>query len=163
MRTHKYKVWNRELKIMSLPFTLFTGWPFSWEIVFPVDPNAGLEEGDIAVKDGQFDVVEFVGVYDKTAWEDLLDFEQQQWLKSSNQKEDWLGREIYTGDILQFTMPVNGKKYIVNEIVKYDDACAGFWPFSGIIDSADPNKVLKGKDVKLIGDIYHNPDMVEGK
>ena len=47
---------------------------------------------------------QFTGLHDATKWEDLTDAERDEWIKAGHTKEDWKGRRIFEGEIVN----VNG-------------------------------------------------------
>jgi len=45
--------------------------------------------------------MQYTGLKDSTKWEQLTELEQQDWIKSGKTKEEWNGKEIYEGDIVE--------------------------------------------------------------
>lgn len=44
----------------------------------------------------------FTGFYDNTKWQDLFEYEQEEWFKNHSSSEEWRGRPISTNDIVDF-------------------------------------------------------------
>lgn len=108
----------------------------------------------------------FTGLYDRTAWDELLPEEQERWLKVHS-VEKWLGRPIFQGDIVEGTAYSSTWRGVIVWI----DEIAGFgvryrhrtdptaWENSSIL-----KRLQRYKDefaAKVIGNIYDNPDLME--
>lgn len=98
---------------------------------------------------------QFTGLHDATKWEDLTDAERDEWIKSGHKKEDWKGRRIFEGDIIEFK---NIDRQYVKGIVYYLGSC--FVIKSIVADEDDYNlggafSTAEGL-IKVIGTIHDN-------
>ena len=97
-------------------------------------------------------VGQFIGEYDGTSWEGLTPEEQALFLYPEEggrrHKEDWRGRRIFEGDIVESI--VRGNRYVVSF------AKCGFFPFA----IAGWECVPEPKETRVIGNIYDNPELV---
>ena len=67
-------------------------------------------------------VSQFTGMKDSTKWEELTEKEQKAWLATGKTKEEWKGREIYEGDVVEKTNPkCQYQKSIIHCIVVWED------------------------------------------
>jgi len=110
-------------------------------------------------------VGQFTGLYDNTKWEDLLEQEQKEWLKNKKKKEDWKGKEIYEGDVVErygvlyqvrFGQFVDVKGYCQCGFYLYDlkgNVVLGNLGYSYLTDDIP---------LKVIGNIYENPNLLKG-
>lgn len=48
-----------------------------------------------------FIIMQSTGLYDSTKFEDLSEEEQKEWLESGKTADEWQGREIFEGDIVE--------------------------------------------------------------
>lgn len=78
-------------------------------------------------------LMQYTGLKDKTKWEQLTKNEQKEWLEE-NSIEDWCGKEIYEGDILD----ICNSRFYVKEAL----------PFISLVDKS--------------GEEYNNGDYYEG-
>ena len=108
------------------------------------------------------------GIHDNTKFEELSIDEQRFWLDSGNIPSEWIGREIFEGDIIQEVLTINYDSINVDIKrskpfeVKRGHYVEGAW----IAKAVDTNlfTVLGytlGKNVKVIGNIYENADLLE--
>ncbi|MFW9880739.1 MAG: YopX family protein, partial [Candidatus Thorarchaeota archaeon] len=98
------------------------------------------------------DLMQFIGLYDNTKFEELTEKEKKEWLKN-NKKEDWKGKEIYEGDIVKDCIGNVGLvKYL------YWRAFCGF-----TIDTGnDPTWYRENgefNDLRIIGNKFENPEL----
>ena len=102
-------------------------------------------------------VGQFTGLHDATKWEDLTDAERDEWIKAGHTKEDWKGRRVFEGDILQWVDEDNtceGTKLIF--IVKFDGEYEGFFG-EGEFDNIEP---WQFRDHEIIGNIHDQKEDV---
>ena len=126
-----------------------------------IEPAIYFEFGKGTVKTFDFVYVkpetvgQFTGLHDATKWEDLTDAERDEWIKSGHTKEDWKGRRIFEGDIIEFK---NIDRQYVKGIVYYLGSC--FVIKSIVADEDDYNlggvfSTAEGL-IKVIGNIHDN-------
>lgn len=74
--------------------------------------------------------------------------------------KDKNGKEIYEGDIVRFTL-TDGFSYVVGEdgVVKYK--IGAFYILNGLTEYLISN--INTKDIEVVGDIYNNLELLEGK
>lgn len=113
---------------------------------------------------------QFTGLYDSTKWENLLEFEQQEWLKTHT-KNEWKGKMIFEGDMLSYQgVAVTGDYKSIDikvlTVVKwsskqlawiYDD------PFNGetlLCDLIITNNIISDC---IVGNIHDNPELLESE
>lgn len=132
---------------------------------YVIRPNGTIEfpEGgwDLWGSDDSHLVVleQFTGLHDATKWEDLTDAERDEWIKSGHTKEDWKGRRIFEGDIIEVDFdndgPTIGKQ---KAFIEYSQHYTAFmvrpikdWAFCEMTEG------------KVIGNIHDNPEQVEAR
>jgi uncharacterized phage protein (TIGR01671 family) len=92
--------------------------------------------------------------YTDKHWEEIVDRNLFTGLKDKN------GKEIYEGDILRYKSGFYGfaGQLLISE-VEWDSAFCGFRPFCDY--SSEYDDLVK--DPEVIGNIYENPELLEGK
>jgi len=121
-------------------------------------PDQDIKEGILEQVKG-FVYMQFTGIYDNTKWEDLTQYEQQLFRISlrtefgDEAKKKWKGKEIYRGDIVMLLC--DGEK-IICEVEQRETYYA---LDGGILGAGD----LMTENIKVIGNIYENPELLEGK
>lgn len=99
---------------------------------------------------------QFTGLYDATKWEDLTDAERDEWIKAGHTKEDWKGRRIFEGDIIEVDFdndgPTIGKQ---KAFIEYSQHYTAFmvrpikdWAFCEMTEG------------KVIGNIHDNKELL---
>lgn len=115
------------------------------------------------------ELMQYTGLKDNTKFNELSNDEKETWLKN-NKKSDWKGKEIYEGDIVEVTL----KEYYSNEqfTIDPDDEVkiigkVIFDIFSYRIEFDDKTSIFLFEvdsndiDIKILGNIYTNPDILE--
>ena len=103
-------------------------------------------------------IMQFTGLKDSTQFQELTKEEHENWLKD-NQIEEWKGKEIFEGDIVDVEFDEDPKKIgrVVFEsfgfFVKFEN--------SGTISILD----IYGYDfnIKILGNIHQNSELLEKK
>ena len=107
--------------------------------------------------------MQYTELKDNTKWEQLTKEEQSRWIDSRKTKEQWDGKEIYEGDI------VNLGKYSGSGGVDWKNlkGTVLFRDGSYVIDctQAVKNHGINGYTymIEVIGNIYENPELMEEK
>ena len=93
------------------------------------------------------------GLYDSTKFEDLSEEEQEEWLESGKDANEWQGREIFEGDILTSQDGTDG--LISRFIVKRDEFYTGFIPMNR--EGYGFNRTM----CEVIGNVCQHPELLE--
>ena len=107
-------------------------------------------------------LMQFTGLHDSTKFEDLSEEEQEEWLESGKTANEWQGREVFEGDIINinttFRNPMTGSGTLTLnknfEVIFVN----GMFTIEG-------SSMGIGKDLKyitVVGDVYKNPELLEG-
>lgn len=122
--------------------------------------------------DSNFIFMQYTGLKDSTKWDQLTDQERQGWIDSGKTKEEWKGKEIYEGDLLQ----VEGESgnYNIFEVFYHDNDCIGGQNIGFCINRMHPQGNSAGgygrkftpdsiRDNNLIvcGNVHENPELIK--
>lgn len=91
------------------------------------------------------EIYQATGVFDATKFKELSEEEQKLWLEN-NSAEDWKGREIYEGDIVQIK---RSKDHVEYGIVAYRSGYGGGYYTKGYNQLSSYQKITK-----VVGQIY---------
>ena len=159
MRPIEFRVWDEEVEEFFYSdqkeddyfFEFDNGILKGFAIRFPKFSSDILEPPEPYTDD--YPVEQFTGLYDSTKWEQLLNEEQEQWVRSGNKPSDWKGRKIFEGDVDNHG----------SEVV-YDSDCACFalhkehWPVHKFFYELSEEE----KDnLEIIGNIHQNPELLK--
>lgn len=119
------------------------------------------------VHTGEITLMQFTGLFDGTKFDDLPISEQKNWLKN-NKQEDWKGKEIYEGDIVEGKSRDPNKLYIGKV---HFDSIYGSWVVNGYDWEFYPAHKFQigiplGEcrfEIEVIGNIYENGDLLNDK
>lgn len=104
-------------------------------------------------------LMQSTGLHDDTNFKDLSEKEQEEWLESGKSADEWQGREIFEGDIVEIIYdwkPFTG-------VVVYDLGETDFKATNNHEDYGNNFQYLTvGESIEVIGDIYQNPELLEG-
>lgn len=106
-------------------------------------------------------LMQSTGLHDNTKFEDLSEEEQEEWLESGKTPDEWQGREIFEGDIVNinttFRNPMTGSGTLTLnknfEVIFVN----GMFTIEG-------SSMGIGKDLKyltVVGDVYKNHELLE--
>jgi uncharacterized phage protein (TIGR01671 family) len=110
------------------------------------------------------DTVEILNVYGKN-----VDVKTNSWkyddcvLMQSTGLRDKFGTDIYEGDVISARVHDGGIDKDVTEKVYWDDEYACFGPFMHIMDFAEDRWIDVASNIRIIGNIYENPELVSKK
>lgn len=129
----------------------------------------GNERECIMLYDSEVSVVypetvgQFTGLYDTTKWAEANEFEKKYAYElakknGTNAETEWRGIRIFEWDIVKYYQPYAKRTDI--HIVKYDTMFASFCLFEKDNKWAKESDWMKIQDVKVIGNIHDNPDLI---
>lgn len=102
-------------------------------------------------------LMQSTGLHDNTRFKDLSNEEQEEWLESGNIADEWQGREIFQGNIVEIVYdeePFTG-------VVVYDLGETDFKATNGNEDYGNNFQYLTvGESIKVIGNIYQNKELL---
>lgn len=96
------------------------------------------------------EVMQFTGLHDTTKLEQLTHAERNRWFGSGNKPEDWKGKEIYKGDIVQ-------SSNMFPSVVWFGDGC---FSFNGDDPFLTHFAIYPDDDIKIIGNIHEHPNLL---
>ena len=103
-------------------------------------------------------LMQSTGLHDNTKFEDLSEEEQEEWLESGKTADEWQGREVFEGDIVEMIYdwePFTG-------VVVYDLGEADFKATNNHEDYGNNFQYLTvGESIEVIGNIHKNPELLE--
>ena len=107
-------------------------------------------------------LMQSTGLHDSTKFEDLSEEEQEEWLESGKTADEWQGREVFEGDIVNinstFRNPMTGSGTLTLnknfEVIFVN----GMFTIEGL--SMGIEKDLKY--LTVVGDVYKNPELLDG-
>ena len=103
-------------------------------------------------------LMQSTGLHDDTKFEDLSEEEQEEWLESGKTADEWQGREIFKGDIVEIIY--DGELF--TGVVVYDLGEADFKATNGHEEYGNNFQYLTvGESIEVIGNIYENPELLE--
>ncbi len=120
-------------------------------------------------------VCRYVGMHDGTKWEQLSKIEQDKFLSEwnldknrQNIKEDWCGRKVFEGDIVKYhfgedVAPVKFGSYQSCFDSQRTEHCGFYVAWNGDRNlRKDLGYWIHMVDAKIIGNIFDNPELLEG-
>lgn len=159
-REIKFKAWDKENNKMHYDVQDISGMnevadfsSFERILNVPMENEYGWIEGT-----RRFEVMQYTGLCDSTKWEELSEEEKKKFLSERNFKtgrkntvEDWRGREIYEGDILNVIYSDrqgechHAKNYVLDDLRNTS--------IIGWLDYAN--------ELKIVGNIFENPELIQ--
>lgn len=125
--------------------------------------NKTIQYNKIPLKDCE--LMQYTGLKDSTEFNELTKEEQEDWLKE-NKIEDWKGKEIFEGDIIQDINDNNLLRYGEDNNLTPVEFYNGSFGISVIFDGAFvplyPYDV-DGFKFKVVGNIHQNSELLEIK
>jgi hypothetical protein len=108
--------------------------------------------------DDVWQVMQFTGLHDSTAWEQLTKQEQEEFINNGNSQENWKGKEIYEGDILD-------SEHKNPCAVEFIDGCfygSFYTEGMGNLKVAHPYRLASfNHKMKIIANIKTHPELLE--
>ena len=103
-------------------------------------------------------LMQSTGLYDNTKFEDLSEEEQEEWLESGKTADEWQGREVFEGDIVEIIYdwePFTG-------VVVYDLGEADFKTTNNHEDYGNNFQYLTvGESIEVIGNVHLHTELLE--
>ena len=100
-------------------------------------------------------LMQSTGLHDNTKFKDLSGEEQEEWLESGKNADEWQGREIFKGDIVK---PRIGKPFVVKHFI------FGQGVFKTALITSDGHGfdgIYHGNLVEVIGNVHQNLELLE--
>ena len=105
-------------------------------------------------------LMQSTGLHDNTKFKDLSNEEQEEWLESGKTADEWQGKEVFQGDIVEIIY--DGESFI--GVVVYDLGETDFKATNGNEDYSNNFQYLTvGESIEVIGNIYENPELLDDK
>ena len=102
-------------------------------------------------------LMQWTGLHDATSWDELAQEEQAKWLSSGHKADEWCGKDIYEGDIVQWWGARRKKDAPEYGVVSYVQHEGGF----GIKWKDRMESVAcQCRHVIVVGNIYQNSDLL---
>ena len=158
VREIKFRAWHKYYKQMVTVDWIqlnFTRDMKKYKIAFSqrYDKQLNKDVSDYARQD-EIELMQFTGLYDNTKWKQLTEQERQKWLDTGKTESEWIGKEIYEGDILNCSV-------LGLRIIKYNTKQAAFKHYS--LKYNVSSGILKSeiKHDEIIGNIYENKELIQ--
>ncbi len=129
LQESRYRAWHKKQKKMYAVFGI--DW-FNRKILVPSDVFVRWYQMD------HFIMMEYSGLKDRKRTQEYPE-----------------GQEICVGDIIQFSIQLDGKETIVKDTVTFDRELAGF-----IVSELDEPLALHNDECEIIGNIYEHPELI---
>ena len=105
-----------------------------------------------------FILMQSTGLHDNTNFKNLSEKEQVEWFESGKTADEWKGREIFEGNIVEIVY--DGEPF--TGVVVYDLGEADFKATNNHEDYGNNFQYLTvGESIEVIGNIYENPELLE--
>ena len=102
-------------------------------------------------------LMQSTGLHDNTKFKDLSNEEQEEWLESGKTADEWQGKEVFQGDIVEIIY--DGESFI--GVVVYDLGETDFKATNGNEDYSNNFQYLTvGESIEVIGNIYQNQELL---
>ena len=103
-------------------------------------------------------LMQSTGLYDNTKFEDLSEEEQEEWLESGKTADEWQGREVFEGDIVEIIY--DSEPFV--GVVVYDLGEADFKTTNNHEDYGNNFQYLTvGESIEVIGNVHQNHELLE--
>ena len=105
-------------------------------------------------------VGQFTGLYDSTKWEQLTEYERDEFVRKGGMPSEWKGKKIFEGDIVRITDDFGNTDFCDGGIGSIE-FCNGFWYVGGQVHNGlyDLSNCYY---VEVIGNIHDNPELLKG-
>jgi hypothetical protein len=104
----------------------------------------------------EFKLMQFTGLHDKTKWEELSKKEQEDWVAGGETRETWKGREIWEGDIIQYSCKTIPDKISFEVIFNNGEFCQT----RKTDNRYYPDIWYDWEEVEVIGNPYENSELL---
>jgi len=157
MREIKFRCWDKEEKQMydvigMSRYYLDKSMQPSWIGKLHKEMTPTCQRGVSEEEESNFILMQYTGLRDNTKWEDLTEEEQEIWLALGRTKEEWNGREIYEGDIVEQQSEWD-RITVRGEVV--------FSRGMFVVRDCDHREYLLNETAEVIGNIYENPALLK--
>ena len=103
-------------------------------------------------------LMQSTGLHDNTKFDDLSEEDQKEWLDSGKTADEWQGREIFEGNIVEIIY--DGKLF--TGVVVYDLGETDFKATNGNEEYGNNFQYLTvGESIKVIGNVHQHPELLE--
>ena len=102
-------------------------------------------------------LMQSTGLHDNTRFKDLSNEEQEEWLESGKTADEWQGKEIFQGTIVEIVY--DGESF--TGVVVYDLEETDFKATNGNEDYGNNFQYLTvGESIEVIGNVHQNPELL---
>lgn len=114
-----------------------------------------------------WELIQFTGLRDSTKWDELTEDDREKWVMDGNMPSEWNGKKIFEWDRIQMT---GGLPFYDNKGYVIFSNYSGSFVMKAKTDggkgedqqlfSLNNNNSLNGIKIKVVGNIFENPDPI---